>query len=67
MLLVLAAGVLLYATVRAQAARAAEFPTDVGAPTLLFKDASGSFSAAAPLETDVRHHAFRLSQRMLCS
>ena len=46
-LLVLAAGALLYATVRAQAARAAEFPADVGAPTLLFQDASGSFSAAA--------------------
>ena len=53
-LLVLVAGLLLYATVRAQAARAAEFPTDVGAPTLLFQDASGSFSAAAPLETDLR-------------
>jgi Ca-activated chloride channel family protein len=53
-LLVLAAGVLLYATVRAQAARAAEFPVDIGAPTLLFQDAGGSFSAAAPLETDVR-------------
>ncbi len=53
-LLALAAGLLLYATLTAQAARAAEFPSDVGAPTLLFQSASGSFSAAAPLETDLR-------------
>ncbi|HWN37792.1 MAG TPA: VIT domain-containing protein, partial [Gammaproteobacteria bacterium] len=53
-LLVLIAGLLLYATLAAQAARAAEFPTDVGAPTLLFQDANGSFSTAAPLETDLR-------------
>jgi len=53
-LLALAAGALLYATLTAQAARAAEFPSDVGAPTLLFQSASGSFSAAAPLETDLR-------------
>jgi Ca-activated chloride channel homolog len=53
-LLVLVAGLLLYATLTAQAARAAEFPADVGAPTLLFQDANGSFSTAAPLETDLR-------------
>ncbi len=53
-LLALAAGWLLYATLTAQAARAAEFPSDVGAPTLLFQSASGSFSAAAPLETDLQ-------------
>src|SRR5690349_1299523 len=53
-LLALAAGLLLYATLRGQAARAAEFPSDVGAPTLLFQDASGSFSTAAPLETELR-------------
>ncbi len=40
-LLALAAGLLLYATLTAQAARAAEFPSDVGAPTLLFQSASG--------------------------
>jgi Ca-activated chloride channel family protein len=53
-LLALAAGLLLYATLTAQAARAAEFPSEVGAPTLLFQDANGSFSTAAPLETDLR-------------
>ncbi|HVJ30063.1 MAG TPA: VIT domain-containing protein, partial [Gammaproteobacteria bacterium] len=53
-LLALAAGLLLYATLTAQGARAAEFPSDVGAPTLLFQDANGSFSTAAPLETDLR-------------
>ena len=36
-LLALAAALLLYATLTAQAARAAEFPSDVGAPTLLFQ------------------------------
>ena len=53
-LLALVAGLLLYATLTAQAARAAEFPSDVGAPTLLFQDASGSFTTATPLETDLR-------------
>ena len=53
-LLVLVAGLLLFATLTAQAARAAPFPTEVGAPTLLFQDANGSFSTAAPLETDLR-------------
>src|SRR5262245_29993425 len=53
-LLALVAGLLLYATLTAQAARAAEFPHDVGAPTLLFQDANGSFTTAAPLETDLR-------------
>ena len=53
-LLALVAALLLYATLTAQAARAAEFPSDVGAPTLLFQDASGSYTTAAPLETDLR-------------
>ncbi len=53
-LLAIAAGLLLYATLTAQAARAAEFPSDVGAPTLLFQSSDGSHSAAAPLETDLR-------------
>jgi Ca-activated chloride channel family protein len=53
-LLGLVAGLLLYATLTAQAAFAAEFPRDVGAPTLLFQDASGSFTSATPLETDLR-------------
>jgi Ca-activated chloride channel family protein len=52
-LLALGAALLLYATLKAQAAHAAEFPRDVGAPTLLFQTAGG-FSAAAPLETDLR-------------
>jgi Ca-activated chloride channel family protein len=53
-LLALVAGLLLYATLTAQAARAAEFPSDVGAPTLLFQSSTGSYTAAAPLETDLR-------------
>jgi Ca-activated chloride channel family protein len=53
-LLALIAVALLYATLTAQAARAAEFPSDVGAPTLFFQSSSGSFAAAAPLETEVR-------------
>ncbi len=53
-LLAVAAALLLYATLRGQAAYAADFPTDVGAPTLLFQDSTGSFTAAAPLETDLR-------------
>ena len=53
-LLALAAGLLLYATLTAQGARAAEFPSDVGAPTLLFQDSTGSYTTAAPLETDLR-------------
>ena len=53
-LLGLVAGLLLYATLKAQAARAAEFPSEVGAPTLLFQDSSGSYTTAAPLETDLR-------------
>ncbi|HEX7236436.1 MAG TPA: hypothetical protein VF405_05710 [Gammaproteobacteria bacterium] len=46
-LLALAAGLLLYATLTAQTARAAEFPSDVGAPTLVFPDSSGSFTKTA--------------------
>jgi Ca-activated chloride channel family protein len=53
-LLGLVAALLLYATLKAQAASATEFPSDVGAPTLLFQSPGGSFSAAAPLETDLR-------------
>jgi hypothetical protein len=52
-LLALGAALLLYATLKGQAAYGAEFPRDVGAPTLLFQSATG-FSAAAPLETDLR-------------
>jgi Ca-activated chloride channel family protein len=52
-LLALGAALLIYATLKGQAAYGAEFPRDVGAPTLLFQSASG-FSAAAPLETDLR-------------
>ena len=53
-LLTLGAALLLYATLKAQAAQADEFPRDVGAPTLLFQAADGSYSAAAPLQTDLR-------------
>ena len=53
-LLALVGGLLLYATLTAQAARADAFPSDIGAPTLLFQDASGSYATAAPLETDLR-------------
>ena len=53
-LLSIGAALLLYATLKAQAAHAAEFPSEVGAPTLLFQAPGGSFTAAAPLETDLR-------------
>jgi Ca-activated chloride channel family protein len=53
-LLALVAALLLYATLKAQAAGAAEFPRDVGAPTLLFHAAGGGYAVAAPLETDLR-------------
>jgi hypothetical protein len=46
-------GLLLFATLRAQLARAAEFPTDSGAGTLSFASAGGH-EAAAPLSTDIR-------------
>jgi Ca-activated chloride channel homolog len=45
--------VLLYLTLQAQLARAAEFPKDIGAGTLLFESGDG-FDPAAPLSTDVR-------------
>jgi Ca-activated chloride channel homolog len=45
---------LLYATLKGQLARAAEFPKDVGAGTLLFQAADGGFDASAPLTTDIR-------------
>ena len=50
-LLVLAAGLLLYATLTAQAARAAEFPTDIGAPTLLFQDGNRYVTANLSFDT----------------
>ena len=53
-LLALGAALLLYATLTAQAAQADEFPRDVGAPTLLFQDQTGSYTNAAPLQTDIR-------------
>ena len=46
-------GLLLLATLKAQIARAAEFP-EVGAGTLLFETADGGFDPSAPLATDVR-------------
>jgi Ca-activated chloride channel homolog len=52
--LALGAALLLYATLKAQAAQADEFPRDLGAPTLLFQSANGRYAAAAPLETDLR-------------
>jgi Ca-activated chloride channel family protein len=52
-LLILGAALLLYLTLRAQDARAAEFPA-VGAGTLLFEAADGHYAVAAPLRTDVR-------------
>lgn len=53
-LLGLSALLLLYLSLSAQAARAAEFPRDVGAGTLLFQTADGGFNPAAPLSTDLR-------------
>ncbi len=53
-LLTLGAALLLYATLTAQAAHGAEFPRDVGAPTLLFQTPGGTPAAAAPLDTDLR-------------
>src|SRR5690348_16263907 len=47
-------GLLLYATLHVQLARAAEFPKDVGAGTLLFQTADGGFDPSSPLATDVR-------------
>ena len=47
-LLALTAALLLYATLKAQAAQAAEFPSELGAPTLLFQAADGGYAAAAP-------------------
>ena len=44
---------LLFATLKTQLARAAEFPAEIGAGALLFQSANG-FDAAAPLATDVR-------------
>jgi Ca-activated chloride channel family protein len=50
----LGALLMLYASLTAQPARAAEFPRDVGAGTLLFKSADGDYAPAAPLATDIR-------------
>ena len=44
---------LLYLTLQAQLARAAEFPKHIGAGTLLFESGNG-FDPAAPLQTDLR-------------
>lgn len=44
---------LLLAALKAQVARAADFPSDLGSGTLLFGNATG-YAAAAPLSTDVR-------------
>ena len=46
-------GLLLFVTLKAQLAHAAEFP-EVGAGTLLFQTADGGFDPEAPLATDVR-------------
>ena len=51
MLLALA---LLLATLKTQLARAAEFPSDVGAGTLLFQTRDGGFDSAVPIATDLR-------------
>jgi Ca-activated chloride channel family protein len=53
-LVALGALLMLYASLAAQPARAAELPSDVGAGTLLFKSASGGYEATAPLSTDLR-------------
>jgi Ca-activated chloride channel family protein len=53
-LLALGAALLLFATLKSQAAMADEFPRDLGAPTLLFQSAGGGYAAAAPLQTDLR-------------
>lgn len=52
-LLTVAAALLVFAALRAQLARADEFPRDVGAGTLVFQSAGG-FDTAAPLSTDLR-------------
>jgi len=52
--LTVGAALLVFAALKAQLARAAEFPTDVGAGTLLFQTADGGFDNAAPLSTDMR-------------
>jgi Ca-activated chloride channel family protein len=53
-LLALAAAVLLFVTLKGQAAYADEFPRALGAPTLLFQNTDGGYTAAAPLQTDLR-------------
>jgi Ca-activated chloride channel family protein len=52
-LLTVGAALLLYAALKAELARAAEFPRDVGAGTLLFESGGGGFDAAAPLSTEI--------------
>jgi Ca-activated chloride channel family protein len=52
--LTVGAALLLLAALRAQLARAADFPSSVGAGTLLFETAGGGFDHAAPLSTDLR-------------
>jgi Ca-activated chloride channel family protein len=53
-LVALGALLMLYASLAAQSARAAEWPHDVGAGTLLFTSAGGGYDAAAPLSTELR-------------
>src|SRR5512143_2462940 len=53
-LLAIGVALLLLATLKAQLARAAEFPKEVGAGTLLFQTADGGFDPTAPLATDIR-------------
>jgi Ca-activated chloride channel family protein len=52
-LLLAGIALLLIATLRAQVARAAEFPSDVGAGTLVLQTAAGA-ERSAPLSTDVQ-------------
>jgi Ca-activated chloride channel family protein len=52
--LTVGAALLVFAALKAQLAAAADFPSDVGAGTLLFQTADGGFDNAAPLSTDLR-------------
>jgi hypothetical protein len=51
-LLAVGAALLVFATLKAQAAHAAEPASDVAAPTLPSREPGGSYSAAAPHGTD---------------
>ncbi len=54
LLFAIGVALLLFATLKGQLARAAEFPREVGAGTLLFQTADGGFDPSAPLATDIR-------------